>query len=85
MPRKADEYAVHFLLSSAHKQEARFKNIQDFQKWYSSQLIPKSDSTDFINIPIENIHGVGESLLIRPKSIMAIRVEPIFLGSVERF
>ncbi len=83
MPRKADEYAVHFFLSSAHKEEVRFKNIQDFQQWYSSQLMPKSDSSDFINIPIESING--ESLLIRPASIMAIRVEPVFLGSVERF
>ncbi|MGF1489537.1 MAG: hypothetical protein ACFBSE_20805 [Prochloraceae cyanobacterium] len=83
MPRKADEYAVHFFLSSAHTQEVRFKNIQEFQQWYSSQLMPKSDSSELINIPIENIQG--EWLVIRPASIMAIRVEPIFLGSVERF
>jgi len=83
VPRKADEYAVHFFISNSHKQEARFKNIQDFQQWFSSQLMPNSDSSEFINIPIDSING--ESLLIRPASIVAIRVEPIFLGSVERF
>ncbi len=83
MPKKPDEYAIYILLSSGHKEEVRFTSIQEFQKWYSNELIPKSDSNEFINIPIKNIQG--EYMVVRPSSIMAIRVEPVFLGSVERF
>lgn len=83
MPRKPDEYAVHIFLSSGHKEEVRFSNIQEFQKWYSNELVPKADSQDFINVPIKNIQG--EYMVLRPASVMAIRVEPVYLGSVERF
>ena len=72
MPRKPDEYAVHLLISGGHREEVRFNTVQDFQKWYSSELIAKSDSEDFINIPIKNIHG--EYMVIRPTSVLAIRV-----------
>lgn len=82
MSRKADEYAIHLFLNSGHREEVRFPNIQDFQKWYSNELVPKADSNDFINIPIKNIQG--EYMVIRPSSIVAIRVEPVFFGSVER-
>ena len=83
MPKKPDEYAIYILLSSGHKEEVRFTSIQEFQKWYSNELIPKSDSNEFINMPIKNIQG--EYMVVRPSSIMAIRVEPVFLGSVDRF
>ena len=83
MTRKPDEFAVHLLISSGHKEEVRFSTIQEFQKWYSTELIPKYDSEEFITVPIKNIQG--EYMVIRPSSIMAIRVEPVFLGSVERF
>jgi hypothetical protein len=43
----------------------------------------KSDSAEFINVPIKNIQG--EYMVLRPQSVLAIRVEPVFLGSVERF
>ncbi len=83
MPRKPDEYAVHLLISGGHREEVRFQSVKEFQKWYSNELIPKSDSEDFVNVPIKNIQG--EYMVIRPKNVLAIRVEPIFLGSVERF
>ncbi len=82
MPRKADEYAVYLFLTSGHREEIRFLNIQEFQKWYSSELVPKHDSQEFINVPIKNIQG--EYMVVRPSSVVAIRVEPIFFGSVER-
>ncbi|MEA5510224.1 hypothetical protein VB715_10665 [Crocosphaera sp. UHCC 0190] len=82
MPRKADEYAVYLFLSSGHREEVRFSQIQEFQKWYSGELVPKFDSEEFINVPIKNIQG--EYMVVRPASIMAIRVEPVFFGSVER-
>jgi hypothetical protein len=83
MPRQADEYAVHLLISGGHREEIRFSTVQEFQKWYSNELIPKSDSQSFINIPIKNIQG--EYMVVRPANILGIRVEPVYLGSVERF
>lgn len=83
MPRTPDEYAVHLLLTSGHREEVRFANIQEFQKWYSGELMPKATSNDFISVPIKNIQG--EYMVVRPSSVAAIRVEPIFGGSVERY
>ena len=83
MPRTPDEYAVHILLSSGHREEVRFTTIQEFQKWYSGELMPKATSNDFISVPIKNIQG--EYMVVRPSSVTAIRVEPVFAGSVERF
>ena len=83
MPRKPDEYAVHIMLCGGHREEIRFPTVQHFQKWYSSELMPKSDSQDFISVPIKNIQG--EYMVVRPSQVEAIRVEPVFLGSVERF
>ena len=82
MSRKPDEYAIHIFLSSGHREEIRFNSMQEFQKWYSSDLVPKHDSNEFINIPIKNIQG--EYMVVRPSKIVAIRVEPIYFGSVER-
>ena len=83
MPRKPDEYAVQIMLSGGHKEEVRFSTIQEFQKWYSGELMPKATSTDFISVPIKNIQG--EYMVVRPSSVSAIRVEPVFAGSVERY
>jgi hypothetical protein len=83
MPRTPNEYAVHLLLESGHREEVRFSTIQEFQKWYSSELVPKSASHDFISVPIKNIQG--EYMVVRPSGIVAIRVEPVFSSSVERF
>ena len=83
MPRTPNEYVVHLLIEGGHREEVRFSNIQEFQKWYSSELVPKAQSNDFISVPIKNIQG--EYMVVRPSRIMAIRVEPIFSSSVERF
>ncbi|NEP11418.1 MAG: hypothetical protein F6K14_14650 [Symploca sp. SIO2C1] len=83
MPRKPDEYAVHILLSGGHREEVRFTTIQEFQKWYSGELMPKATSQDFISVPMKNVKH--EYMVVRPSSVDAIRVEPIFSGSVERF
>lgn len=83
MPRTPDEYAVHIFLSSGHREEVRFSTIQDFQKWYSGELMPKANSNDFISVPIRNVQH--EYMVIRPSSVAAIRVEPVFAGSVERY
>ena len=83
MPRAASEYAVHLFIDGGHTEEVRFLTIQDFQKWYSNELVPKSSSEDFINVPIKNIQG--EYMVVRPSRISPIRIEPIFSSSVERF
>ena len=83
MPRTPSEYSVHLLLSGGHREEVRFATLQDFQLWYSKTLVPKQESNEFLNVPIKNIQG--EYMVIRPSSVEAIRVEPIFSSSVERF
>ncbi len=83
MARAASEYAVHLLIEGGHREEVRFATIQEFQKWYSGELVPKSGSPDFISVPIKNVQG--EYMVVRPISIRAIRVEPVFSGSVERY
>jgi hypothetical protein len=79
---KPSEYAVFLLLEGGHREEVRFPTIQDFQKWYSGELVPKSASQDFINVPIKNIQG--EYMVVRPSAIQAIRVEPVFTSSIDR-
>jgi hypothetical protein len=83
MPRTPDEFAVHLCFEGGHREEVRFATLEEFQKWYSGILMPKADSNDFINIPIKNIQG--EYMVARPAKIIAIRVEPLFASSVERF
>ncbi len=83
MPRTPYEYALHLLLTSGHREEVRFSTIQEFQKWYSGELMPKATSNDFISVPIKNVQG--EYMVLRPSSVAAIRVEPVFGGSVERY
>jgi hypothetical protein len=82
MARIAHEYAVHLLLSGSHREEVRFPTVQDFQKWYSNELMPKSSSDDFITVPLKN--NQGEYMLIRPSCVQAIRIEPIFATSIDR-
>jgi hypothetical protein len=83
MPRTPSEYSVHLMIEGGIREEVRFPTIQEFQKWYSGELVPKSASHDFISVPIKNIQG--EYMVVRPSRIVAIRVEPVFSSSVERF
>jgi len=82
MPRTATEFAVHLMIEGGHREEVRFPTIQEFQKWYSNELVPKSTSEDFITVPIKNIQG--EYMVVRPSRILAIRVEPVFSSSIDR-
>ncbi len=81
MPQPS-EYAVHLLLEGGHREVVRFLTIQDFQKWYGGELVPKATATDFINVPIKNIDG--EYMVVRPSAVLGIRVEPLFNSSIER-
>lgn len=83
MPRTPSEFSVHLLFEGGHREEVRFPNIQEFQKWYSGEVVPKSTSMDFITVPIKNIQG--EYMVARPAKILAIRVEPVFSSSIDRY
>ncbi|MEN9207148.1 MAG: hypothetical protein Q6L50_08225 [Gloeomargarita sp. GMQP_bins_120] len=82
MPRVADEYAVHLLLEGGHREEIRFGTIQEFQKWYQGEFLAQGNSHELINVPVRGLQG--EFLVIRPSRVVAIRVEPVFLSSIER-
>lgn len=83
MPRTPTEFSVHLLLEGGHREEVRFPTIQEFQKWYSGELMPKAASEDFISVPIKNIQG--EYMVVRPARVIGIRVEPLYAGSVDRY
>jgi hypothetical protein len=83
MAKTPSEFAVHMLLEGGHREEVRFTSIQEFQQWYSNELVPKNDSKEFINVPMKTVQG--EYIVIRPASILAIRVEPVFASSVDRY
>lgn len=83
MPRTPSEIAVYIMMEGGHREEVRFPTIEDFQKWYSGQLVPKASSDEFISVPIKNIQG--EYMVVRPSRVIGIRVEPIFSGSVDRY
>ena len=83
MARTPNEFAVHLILEGGHREEVKFASIQDFQKWYSNEVIPRADSGEFINVPLKTIEG--EYMVVRPSKIVAIRVEPVFSSSVDRF
>ena len=82
MAKTPDEYSVYLMIAGGHREEVRFPSIQEFQKWYSGELVPKSNSQDFVTVPIKNIQG--EYMVVRPASVMAIRVEPLFTSSHDR-
>lgn len=84
MPRTPSEYIVHLLFDGGHREEVRFSTIQDFQKWYSGELMPKATEEQFITVPMPKINP-GEYMVIRPSRLLAIRVEPVFSSSVDRF
>ena len=83
MARTPNEFAVHIIMEGGHREEVKFSSIQDFQKWYSNEIVPRSDSGEFINVPLKTIEG--EYMVVRPSKIVAIRVEPVFSSSVDRF
>lgn len=82
MPRTPDEFAVHLLLDGGHRETVRFLTIKEFQKWYASEVVNKADESNFINVPMKIAQG--EYMVVRPCSILAIRVEPVYSSSIDR-
>lgn len=81
-PKVPNYFSVHLMMQGGHREEVQFPTIQEFQKWYSSELVPKSASNDFINVPIKHIQN--EYMVVRPSSILAIRVQAVYTSSVDR-
>lgn len=75
-------FAVHLMIEGGHREEVRFSTLQEFQVWYQKVLLPKQDSIEFMNVPIKNMQQ--EYMVVRPSSIQAIRVEPIYTTSIDR-
>jgi len=80
MARKPDEFLVHLILEGGAREEVRFPTLKEFQAWYTSVIVPNQESSEFVNVPIKNLQG--EYMVVRPSSVIAIRVEPIYLSSV---
>jgi hypothetical protein len=75
MARTPSRYAIHLLLKGGHHEVVHFQTLEDFQKWYGGVLTTAA-SEAFVNVPISELPG--EFLVIRPSSLHAIRVEPVF-------
>lgn len=87
MPRTPDEYVVHLMIEGGHREEIKFPTMQEFQVWYNKVLLPKFDSSEFVNVPIKHRaedNTSKEYMVVRPSAIKAIRVEPVFNSSIDR-
>jgi hypothetical protein len=84
MPRTPSEFIIHMLFDGGHHEQVRFNSLQDFQKWYKDDLMPNADSNAFIKVPLSEVNP-GEHMVIRPARLLALRVEPVFSSSVERW
>ena len=82
MAKVPDEICVHLLLVGGHREEVRFATMKDFQSWYASVLVPKADTSAFVNVPLSLADG--EYLLVRPSQVLGVRVIPFFSSSVDR-
>jgi hypothetical protein len=74
-------FAVHLMIVGGHRENVRFKTMKDFQVWYKA-FVEKADSNEFINVPLKLADG--EYMVVRPASVQAIRVEPIYTTSIDR-
>jgi len=79
MARTPSRYAIHLLLAGGHAQVVHFASLEAFQQWYGS-VLNGGPGDAFINVPIADLEG--EYLVLRPSSVIGIRVEPLF-GALE--
>jgi hypothetical protein len=84
-PRKPNEFLVHLMLEGGHEVQLRFNAIEDVKAWYASQFKAKAAEDDLLALPVRPGAENNEILLVRPKRVSAIHVEPIFASSVEMF
>lgn len=75
MSRTPRRFAVHLLISGGHHEVVHFATLDAFQQWYGGVLNGGSPET-YVNVPLSELQS--EYLLVRPSSVVGIRVEPIF-------
>lgn len=73
MTRQPRRYAIHLLLAGGHRELVHFATLEAFQQWYGS-VLNAGPAEAFVNVPINDLEG--EYLVLRPSSVVGIRVEP---------
>ena len=75
MARTPRRYAIHLHLSGGQSETVSFPTLEAFQQWYGGVLTASAPEA-FVNVPLSEMEG--EYLVLRPSSVIAIRVEPKF-------
>ena len=75
MARTPRRYAIHLHLSGGQSETVSFPTLQAFQQWYGGVLTASAPDA-FVNVPLSEMEG--EYLVLRPSSVIGIRVEPKF-------
>jgi len=75
MARTPRRYAIHLHLSGGQSETVSFPTLEAFQQWYGSVLTASAPDA-FVNVPLSEMEG--EYLVLRPTSVIGIRVEPKF-------
>ena len=73
MARTPRRYAIHLHLSGGQSETVSFRTLDAFQQWYGGVLTASAPDA-FVNVPMADMEG--EYLVVRPSSIIGIRVEP---------
>ena len=73
MTRQPRRYAIHLLLAGGHRELVHFATLEAFQQWYGS-VLNAGPAEAFVNVPVNDLEG--EYLVLRPSSVVGIRVEP---------
>lgn len=73
MARTPRRYAIHLHLSGGQSETVSFPTLDAFQQWYGGVLTASAPDA-FVNVPLSDMDG--EYLVVRPSSVIGIRVEP---------
>jgi hypothetical protein len=73
MARTPRRYSIHLHLSGGQSETVSFATLDAFQQWYGSVLTASAPDA-FVNVPLSDMEG--EYLVVRPSSVIGIRVEP---------
>jgi hypothetical protein len=77
MVRTPRRYAVHLHLSGGQSELVHFQSLEAFQQWYGS-VLTASPPDSFVTVPLADLEG--EYLVLRPSSVLGLRVEPQYGG-----
>ena len=77
MVRTPRRYAVHLYLSGGQSEVVHFPSLEAFQQWYGS-VLTASPPDSFVTVPLTELDG--EYLVLRPSSVLGLRVEPEYGG-----